>query len=104
MTQSTEPSPDTRFEQLKEFMLEWYGVPEKNAGAIIGVTKEGNPIALICQDPPAQPGNNTLTQDRLDEIIKNAQRIRGNTPVHVWAAGTSIPKDQEVYLLHRITV
>ena len=93
-----------RFLELRELAMEWHGEGHALDGRIIGRTKEGKAVALICEDPPGRPPHNRLTRLRLDEILAEAGERGLEIPAQVWAAGSDAPEDGEKYQLHRIIV
>lgn len=93
-----------RFEELREFILEYHGAQPVNSARVIGRTPEGLAVALICEDPPTTLQRDVLTQHKLDRLLDEAMTLGLRTPAVVWAAGSVAPQDDGLYRLHQLAM
>lgn len=99
------PTVAARFQDLTAFILEWHGAPATSRpNRVIGRTGDRRPIALICEAVPAHYPFNTLTAERLEDILHEAWRHRLKPPAEIWATGTELPPDPDTHRLHIISV
>ena len=93
-----------RFQELKEFILEWYGSEDAGGRRVIGKTKTGRAVALVCEDPPGTRNREALTFRKMNLILDEAQALGMNKPVEIWADASVAPISGELYIFHQIAV
>lgn len=93
-----------RFDQLRDFILEYHGAQPADGARVIGRTPEGLAVALICEDPPTQRQRDVLTQDKLHQLLEEARELGLGTPAAVWAAGCVAPREDRLYRLHHLAM
>ena len=93
-----------RFQELKEFVLEWHGSEDAGGQRVIGRTDDGRAVALVCEDPPSTPGRDELTHRKMDLILDEAKAMGLGLPVHIWANASTAPISADLYRFHQIAV
>ena len=93
-----------RFEELKEFILEWYGSEDAGGRRVIGQTKSKRAVALICEDPPDSKMRDVLTFRKLSLILDEAEQMGLRKPVEIWADVNRAPITSELYIFQQIIV
>ena len=93
-----------RFQELKDFILEWYGSQDAGGRRVIGKTKPRRAVALVCEDPPGVPNRDVLTLRKLNAILDEALRMGLRKPVDIWAHANIAPISQDLYIFHQVAV
>ena len=84
------PTAAKRYLELRQEILKRHpgSAPARGRSRIIGRSKQGKAIALICEDVPGYYTPNRLTPRRVEEILEDARRRKLRLPVEIWATGT----------------
>lgn len=93
-----------RFEELKEFILEWYGSEDAGGKRVIGQTGSKRAVALVCEDPPGARNRDALTTRKLNAILDEALAMGLRKPVEIWADVNVAPISSELYIFHKIAI
>ena len=93
-----------RFQELKEFVLEWYGSEDADGRRVIGQTKSKRAVALVCEDPPATRNRDALTTRKLNAILDEALAMGLRKPVEIWADANVAPISDDLYIFQQIAV
>ena len=103
-TPARSPQSQARFQELTEFILEYHGAHPVSGNRVIGRTPNGLALALICEDPPSWYQRDVLAQDKLEQLLDEAQAFGLATPAEIWAAGSVAPLDDRLYRLHQLSM
>ena len=98
------PESQARFEELRDFILEYHGARSVAGARVIGRTPEGLAVALICEDPAITPQRDVLTQNKLDRLLNEVRILGLNIPAEIWAAGSVAPQDERLYRLYQLAM
>ena len=93
-----------RFNEHKEFILEWHGAAEVKGKRVIGRTPDGKAVALICEGRVKDKPEGVITHRIMDKVMDEAKALGLGLPVQIWASGTTAPAAGELYNLHQIAV
>ena len=92
-----------RFEELREFILDWHGAEEARGRRIIGRDKKGRAIALLCEGSKPNDPKNIITARKLDLVLDEAKSMGLKLPATIWADASTAPISRNLFKIHQIT-